>query len=658
LSPQEEYLRNTPVSDPTRAILKARETGEEPTVEGAPSALGEAVKAITKHVTEGAGGKKEEKPPAAVTTSSSTPAATVPKPEPVKDAVKPATKPPKPDNPKGAAGVPRSATQPRKSDELPDITDKPHFNPRLLVELARTNSPLHDQIVSAAQAAGISSGEYANIVMAASNGDPNASKNGRMGYAGLTEADGRRYQQMYPDLFRDSQGQPVDIKNPVTNMLVGALKYREMSDIYGSRTPSSVAAYWLGPGRVDEISRMSPSQQRERLGETRELVRKSIDPDAKEGSAPANLRITDQGTMTAQGAGQALIASAKAGDPMIVASYMADTLPRGMSSNDGWKHLEARMVGTYIMAGDLEGANKARELVFQMSQVGATQALMRADRDLRSGDLHGAAQQLARAYFFAPDGGLAKFSVTKDGLYGQRYNEATRQPIGNPFQVDSSRIQAMLNITRDPQTYLKTVQESRKTNAEIEAKAAETAYKRAQTKYTGELLPSLERRADVAAEARALGDLARFLKPGASTGQGGKVDARVAEINQQINHFFPNKDAGQEIPMNPELAIQQDIFKSLMLNNDQMAGGGAKDIAIDLITKPNGGRFKLDLANDGGLVVSDRKTNARLGYLNPYVAQRLGVRANAAKAAPAAAPASPIGATPRSAPTTAAPAGY
>jgi len=629
LSAKDEYLQRTgaaSASPATRAILEARETGAEPKVEGAPSVLSNVVAAVVDNSSRPPGDRKPAA--AAVTTSSDKPtAAPAPAPAPKFD-------PKAPIKPKGAPGTPTSATRSRSREEYPDATAKASISPRFLVELEKSDPALHDGIIQAATAAGIGSWDYANLVYAASKGDPNYNEKGRVGLAGLTEADIARYQKERPELFRDRQGNPISAEDPHTNLIVGALKYRETRDMYGARTPSSIAAYYLDPGRVNELSRMTRQEQLRHLpAEAQTFVREGIDPDAKPGSAPQALRLTDAGTLTPTATAQAAIQASKSGNVGGFFSYMVNNVPRGMTPNDSWRAIENSMVSAFMRTGDVEGAQRAREMIFQMSHVGSNQALMSAYKMMELGDNEGAARQLAMGYFAAPDGGLAQFHVTPKGIIGQRYNEDTRKPTGAPFEVTKEKLLGMMNITRDPQAFMKTVRESQKTNAEIADKEADAHYKR-------NLLPSLERRADQSAETQTLhyrAVLAGKAAPGAGAG---KVDPRVAHIDSQVEKFFGLQDlTGNKTEMTPALAQQIDLFKDMMLNNDRMGGGVSKDIAVDLTTRSKGGRFKVEAANDGGGLVVDRATNRPVAYLSPYAAQRF---------APAAPPAPPprIGATP------------
>ena len=398
----------------------------------------------------------------------------------------------KPIKAKGAAGGAQPALRgARNRDEMPDAIEKARISPTFLVELERSNPALHDGIVQAATAAGIGSWDYANMVYAMSKGDPNNNQGGRIGLAGLTQTDIERYQKQRPELFRDAQGNPVDPRNPSTNLLVGALKYRETRDNYGARTPASVLGYIMGQDKVDPLSRLTPAEQREMIPpQVQQQVQQAMHgPDAgAPHMTPVPMTITPAGTATPSQTMAVAVQAARTGNAMPFISYAVNALPRGMGSNDAWRYLENQTVAAFMRTGNVEGAQRARELVFQMSHVGANQALMSAYKQMHLGDYDGAAKQLALAYWAAPDGGLAQFSVGKDKagnpvMFGQRYNDDTRQPVGPTFPVTPDKLITMMQQTRDPNQFAKLMQDNQKLHADIADKYADTEQKKAHAQY-------------------------------------------------------------------------------------------------------------------------------------------------------------------------------
>jgi hypothetical protein len=142
---------------------------------------------------------------------------------------------------------------------------------------------------------------------------------------------------------------------------------------------------------------------------------------------------------------------------------MVANAPRGMSTNDMWPHVGTLLEQAYILKGDMVGAQRAREYVFQQQHVGSNQALMDAYRAMAVGDSAGAAQFLAKSHAFVPDGSTMSFKVGPNNtLWGQRFADGSgNQPMGGPFQVTPGGIATMLNQTLDPQQFLKTLNAER-----------------------------------------------------------------------------------------------------------------------------------------------------------------------------------------------------
>jgi len=546
------------------------------------------------------------------------------------------TEPPKPGvldtiKPKGAPGGPRPpATRGRTRDELPDALPKAAISPTYLVELEKSNPALHDGIIQAAQAAGIGSWDYANLIYASSKGDPNYNAGGRVGLAGLSQQDIDRYRQERPELFRDSQGNPVTAQDPHTSLMLGALKYREMRDNYGAKTPMSILAYHLGQEKVDALARVnSPSQQQAMLPpNANDLVQQSVvGPDAgKPYVTPTPVTLNPPGTATPMATYQAAAQAARTGNAMPFISYAINSVPRGMGSNDAWRYLENQMVSTMIAKGNMEGAQAARELVFQMSHVGSNQALMSAYKLMQMGDYHGSAQQLALAYWAAPDGGLAQFAVGKgkDGkpmMIGRRYNEDTHSPVGDAFEVTPERLIGMMNVTHDPNAFAKIMRDNQKLHADIADKEADTQLKLGKVKYYEDLIPAADRRAAAHEEAAAAAALVRATKPATGAGKPAPVDPRVAHVDKLVHDAYTKIDpvTQQAIPASPEEAFERNIVHNMKMNDDSLEVSRGATIAKDVVVNRNGGLYGVfpHTKKPGWGAVINKKTGATVGELDP-----------------------------------------
>jgi len=562
------------------------------------------------------------------TVSSSTPeTASTPKPEP--PLIKADTTPTKERYVvKGATGTPKSATGAPKAP--PNATPKASIDPTFLVQLEKSNPALHDQIVQAATAAGVGSWDYANLLYATSKLDPNYNEGGRKGMAGLTDADIASFKNSaYGQAFANA-----DPMNPATNLMMGALKFRETRDEFGPRTPSSILAYRVGVDRTNELSRHTPEQQREHLPPVdMNFVQQAIGgPNAKPGTESQD-KLTDNGTYQPRAGAQAMVASAQAGDPRIYYRYQNDNLPRGMTSNDGWRYAEGKMVTGFIRAGDMEGAQKAREMLFQMQHVGANQALMRAHSLLGAGDMVGAAKELALAYWATPDGGQARVHVTPQGIIAQRYNEATGQPVGAPILMDQARIMSLMQLTQDPMAYQKNVREGQKLNSEIEHRSAETEKLKAETVD----IPLKRETAQDEITRRYVNDVLRSMKP---TGGANKDPTISAQIEKEFAEYYEIKDplTGKITPPSPELEAQGNLFKDMRFNMPRLPSVTARGIAKDLYENPKGGAYAVKSGTGGvGWIYHRSNPNQAVAFLSPSIA-RLFITAPASPP-----PVSPVG---------------
>jgi hypothetical protein len=338
--------------------------------------------------------------------------------------------------------------------------------------------------------------------------------------------------------------------------------------------------------------------------------------------------------------------AAQSGDVRPFISTMAQGLPQGMSSGDGWKHVEALMVGAMIAKGDMVGAQHARELVFQMSHVGAVQGLMRARQlmgDDGKGDLVGAAQALAQAYYAMPDGGMGKVYVTNQGLVGQRFNETTGQKVGGMFPITPGFLDGLINQAQDPQTYLKTLRESQKHNADIVKTYAETAHKIAETTQklpadVEHIRAQAEQSRAAAEQSRATADyyrerpglerdrsenvlIARIAAAQAKAAAGDpKAEAMViTHLDQLQEHYWPTKTIeGAPKEFTADEARQAQSWRDMLRINRSADPVKAQEVAKGLST----GQYTLGEAlNGGGVILNKDKTPLRGFFVTPSTLQ-------------------------------------
>jgi hypothetical protein len=173
----------------------------------------------------------------------------------------------------------------------------------------------------------------------------------------------------------------------------------------------------------------------------------------------------------------ALQAAMKAG-PDATMRYVAQTAPDSTPLGQKWAAAETSLVYASLMKGDVAGAQQAQELILGMSRQGASNALMNADRALAAGDGTTAAQQLAVAHAFFPDGSFGKFGVDSKGqVWAQQFSE--KDPtlaLGQPFQVTRQNLQPQLVMTSDPNKYLSAIQTLNQQNAQTEFEKQHGAY--------------------------------------------------------------------------------------------------------------------------------------------------------------------------------------
>jgi hypothetical protein len=176
--------------------------------------------------------------------------------------------------------------------------------------------------------------------------------------------------------------------------------------------------------------------------------------------------------------GHAAIRASIEGGPEGALQFMVQTAPRGMQLTDMWRNYETAMMVFALSKGDIAGVQHARDLALQMSQQGATANLMAADQAIIAGDGRSAAQYLAKAHAFFPDGTIGRFAVDEKGnVWGQRYDEHDpNRALGKPFPVTHESLVPKLIQTRDPMQYLKMVQEQQKLASTLRLNTAHTQY--------------------------------------------------------------------------------------------------------------------------------------------------------------------------------------
>lgn len=406
----------------------------------------------------------------------------------------------------------------------------------------------------------------------------------------------------------DPQGK-LDVNNPYDNVQLGARYIRMGDDNYGKDTRASVAFYHGGPGSVDDIA-AHPDQAYQRHPATMSYVDK-ITPGFSGGQ---DITGHTGSTVTPQG----LVQAGTQGGPNGFLQYIASSSPDSMTMTDKWQHAEALGVRYFLMKGDVVGAQHMRDFVLQMSHNGSNQALMQAYQSLNNGDTMTAAQQLAKAHAFFPDGTMGRFGVDQKGqLWGERLDEHDpTKAFGQPFQVTPQGVAGMLNQTTDPRQYLETLLQQQKSAADIRHQDQMGAY------YSGLLQNHVDTaniRADAStnnAETRANATItAADIRSQARAGMGPGA-AVVRDANKEATSLY-GSDADPNTPL-------QTRAKMAAVHVDARQMGADPITAEQVARGVTAGSLKVQRMSDGNYGVVDPKNpGAPVALLSPSLVQRL-----------------------------------
>lgn len=318
-------------------------------------------------------------------------------------------------------------------------TAKPPIDPRPWAWVQKNNPQIHEWIENASNTTGVSPERIAAHMYEESRFNP---KIGRGGDGEIGPM------QMLPSTAAGyTANGRLDPFQPQDNVLMGALYMRDLDNKYGKDSFTSVARYnGSGPKAVAYARRVMPTAP-----ESAELQLHN-----KEGSMdPAGL-----------------VRAGVQGGPDGFFRYAVSTAPSGLPMSDVWRQAEASLVGAMIAKGDMAGAQHARDFVLQMSHQGTNMNLMAAHQALQAGNGKAAADLLAKAHAFFPDGTIGRFRTDGKNVWAETTDENNPgTKVGPSFQVTPDKIAGMLNQTTDPQQYLKTLTEMQK--AASQARLAE-----------------------------------------------------------------------------------------------------------------------------------------------------------------------------------------
>ncbi len=455
---------------------------------------------------------------------------------------------------RGAPGVPTQAIT-VDSEPTQQIT-KPAIDPRPYAYFAQKDPEFAEKIDDVAHTLGINPLRLAahKWLETRDNMDPN--KRGAAGEVGPM--------QMLPSTTRmvDPTGR-LDPHNIDDNLMLAGLLVKKLDARYGQDSPASIAAYNGNP----------------RLDATQAYARKMLlgDVGAKDFATAGDSAMTPQG----------LVQSGVQGGPTGFLRYMSQTAPKGMPVSDQWNHAEDLLTSAFIAKGDLAGAQHARDFILQMSHIGSNQYLMAAHQALSNGDGVGAAQALAKAHAFFPDGTVGRFRTNGQQVWAERMDEHNPdQRVGQPFMVTPQGIAGLLNQTSNPSQYLQTVMAEQKA-------AAYSRHLDAMGQYYADLpqerLQAAKMRADSAANVAQIRGAAT---EGAAAIRAGGNQSQDRAIDKEVNDIYSPQTAPAGVdPM--VLGRQAEAYKALRVEGmtgpqSQAVVKGLSDKTLHLLATTNG----------------------------------------------------------------------
>lgn len=348
----------------------------------------------------------------------------------------------------GVKPVAQSETTPDESKQAPANTGRPMVDPRPYALLAEHDPARRAEVDQIAQSEGISPQRLAAHWHQESGFAYNA-PDGKAGEKGPV--------QILPSTAKDFNDHGnLDVSNPHDNLRIAGKLIRSLDDQFGKDSVSSVMAYQGGAGSANDIA-ANPDQADAHHPNTMAYARSMFPGYDIGGKSATPGGKVDPSELVKNGVQQG---------PDGLLKYVVQSAP-GMNMTDAWQHAEGSLVRAFAMKGDMVGAQHARDFMLQMSHQGSNMHLMAAHQAMVNGDTTGAAQHLAAAHAFFPDGTMGQFGVDKSGnLWGQRMDEHNPgQVMGQSFRVTPDGIAAMLNQTQDPQQYLKMMMEQRQNAA-------------------------------------------------------------------------------------------------------------------------------------------------------------------------------------------------
>lgn len=503
----------------------------------------------------------------------------------------------------GAKGTPPAAVATTQSEPTPQV-DKPPLDPRPYAWVAENDPALKEVIDKASELTGVSPERIAWHGFTESKLNPNAPR-GKAGEIGMM--------QILPSTAAGvSLNGKLDPHDTADNVMMSALLMKDLDGRWGKDSLLSVAHYnGSGPRAIAYGKSAFPTGQ--------------FNDDTL-------AKMAQGGSMTPRG----LVEAGVQGGPDAFARYMTETAPAGMPMTDQWRHAEDLLSKAFLQKGDIEGAQHARDYVLQMSHTGTNQYLMAAHQALSNGQGQAAAQYLAKAHAFFPDGTVGRFHTDGKNVYADQLdeNDPTRKA-GPSSLVTPQAIESLLNQTTDPAKFVKTLHEQQAANADARLKQLHGDYYRdyQQTRKDVNASTVAGRQSVADTHAAATVDAAR-IRAGIdhNTALSRQVDKETTET------YSPDLNATNKGLSPAALANMADVHK------DARTFGQSTPMQAERISRGlSDNTLRLLRGADGnyGVVDPTSKNSQPIGYLSKAMGDRL---LGGAAAQPQAIPASPVGA--------------
>ena len=244
---------------------------------------------------------------------------------------------------------------------------------------------------------------------------------------------------------------------------------RDLDHRFGKDTFSSVLAYNGGPGTADRVAAGQPTNGN--------AVKYASHPVFFGGETINASDITGSIKIDPNKMQEA---AEKAG-PSGVLSYIANTEPNNMPLSDKWYAAKRALVDHALRFGGanaIEQARAADQWVFEQSRQGVNESLVSAYNAMQAGDSKGAAQYLAKAHAFFPDGSVGQFGVDDKGqIWTQRVDEHDpSRKLGSPTMITKDQVAGLLITSRDPNKHLTMLDAQEKHVAEMRHQSKQEDY--------------------------------------------------------------------------------------------------------------------------------------------------------------------------------------